>query len=345
MRSWEAIARAAERHDLLPALWPAVTGLGGQNAVPATVARRSEEHHRRNRVRNLLLRRQLVHVTRTLNGVGIEPLVLKGGTSIVQPLFPDPGARYMADLDLMLRPDQLAPAGRALTSLGYEERPWRFNDFSGPAHDSPFFMDGQPGPVELHGELGPSSVAGVLPAAAVWEQAVPSEADGTRLWLPSPTHLVLHNVLHAQVHSRGHAVGALPLRDLYTLAWIVHRHGHEVDWDEVVERLRRQGLERVLCSHLFMAQCLLGVPMPGHLKRSVGAVVHLIRVGMYAALEFPEDLERRIRLAFESEYMGHLYGPFDRRAALNGARARHAARLIWGCVRRERRAHGAGARW
>ena len=334
--SWDAVQAAAERHQLQPALWPAVRRLGAVDAVPAGARRDLEEHLRRNQVRNLLLRRQLVEAAGALNLAGIEPMALKGALALARPVFPDPGARYMDDLDLLIRADDLPRATEVLTSLGYEARPWRFNDFSGPAHDLPFFGLGRPGPVELHVELGRTTVAGVLPSAALWQRTEPLELDGCRLWAPWPAHQVLHNVLHAQVHDRAHAVGALPLRDLYSLAWTLHRFGDHLDWDEVVGRMGAGDLAPVLRDHMHMARRLLSVPVPRIVTPGTRSRLHLLRVGAYTALGFPEDVERRLRFTFAADHMGHLYGPFDGSMALSAARGRHAGRLALGLLGRAR---------
>ena len=62
----------------------------------------------------------------------------------------------------------------------------------------------------------------------------------------APTDQVLHNILHAAVQDRGHAVGALPFKQLVILTRLVRVHGAEVDWQEIRARMEAQGLGREL---------------------------------------------------------------------------------------------------
>jgi hypothetical protein len=76
------------------------------------------EHLAHGRLRAVRMRETLHVVLDALSAQHVEPLILKGAhTGSVY--FPEPATRPAADIDLSVRPDQVAAASAAMTRIGY----------------------------------------------------------------------------------------------------------------------------------------------------------------------------------------------------------------------------------
>lgn len=294
-------------------------------SCPGPAADLLAEYHRVNALRNARFRHQLIEAVEALNRAGIEPLLFKGALQLVDGTDLSPGYRGMGDLDLAVPSDSMTAAAGALEALGYgPDRTWVLLH----PHVLPMARRRVPGPIELHSELGTPRVAAVLPFASAWQAATELSFDGVKVRALSPTHQVLHSVLHASVQDLGHAVGGLPLRQLFTLAHLDRVHGSSVDWPAIRAGMHDHGLARVLKDHLWLAHRLAGMALPEGVTAGVSPRLHEARVLANFGLGWPAYLHRNLLDAFDRNYLDALYGHDDRPLQLARAWARHSAHLL-----------------
>jgi Uncharacterised nucleotidyltransferase len=297
----------------------------GRSPLPAPAAELLRDYYRENVLRNLRFRRQLIEAVHALDEAGIVPLLFKGALQLVDGTDERPGYRGMGDLDLAVPTGALASAGEALGGIGYRpDRTWVLLH----PHVLPMTKRGEPGAVELHVELGSPRTATVLPMAAAWSDSTELSFEGVQARALSPTHQVLHSVLHASVQDLGHAVAALPLRQLLTLAHLGRVHGAAVDWDAIRARMDAHGLARVFRDHVWLAHRLAGLALPAGAWGGAGERRHELRVLANFGLGWPAHVHRNLLDAFDRGYLDALYAHGDRPVKLARAWGRHAAHLL-----------------
>jgi len=204
-----------------------------------------------NAARKAALLQLLEEVTDAFTAAGIPFLVLKGG-ALETALELPPALRVMADLDLLLREQDLADAEEILRQVGLT--PTR--DAANAAllrargyHLVPYAA-ASGAAVELHRELLPRTVPFHLPAAALWEAGLTVPWRGRALRVPSPEHLYLHTAIHYGFwHTRGAAI-----RRLWDLALIAERL--PLDEARLETEARRCGALRLLGSARWELQAL-----------------------------------------------------------------------------------------
>ena len=140
-----------------------------------------------------------VEAVDALRAAGVRPVLLKGPV-IAQWLYADdPSQRAYNDTDLLVAPDDLAPAAEVLDGLGY--RPvsasgLRFRH-QVPRHARCWFRDRDRAAIDLHRTIHGTER---LDPALVWGAAVeqPETVDvlGTRMEVPGEPFRLLHLVLH-----------------------------------------------------------------------------------------------------------------------------------------------------
>jgi len=256
--NWERLFERATEEAVLPALACAVND-GLDISAPRDVSDFLTALFSLSRERNQRIWQELKTTVQLLNGVGIEPVLLKGAAYIAAGVYPDLGTRYLFDLDLLV-PE--ADAGRAFERLvenGYfYDKTDHFGQFR--HHCPPLHRASVQ--IELHHKLGLGPCLSILPATSVIEKATQVEFDGLRVHIPSPTHLVTHLVMHSQIqHSYDERIWP-PLRGVLDLFRLRCHFGSSIDWAEVEYRFRLGGQGRLLRLHLIDVRDALDVEPP-----------------------------------------------------------------------------------
>ena len=231
---WEALVPRAEAHGLAPLLRAHLRASGV--APPAGVASQLLGLAALHRRRAADQEAALGGVLAALAEVDVSPLLLKGAV-LARLIYPEPALRPMADLDLLVAPNDLDRAWRALLRLGFSESPPPPSRTAEKHRAATRESGGVMVSVELHFELLAPEGGRTDPRAA-WSSLVASaitlDVAGHSARTLGPTRF-LWNLCR---HLRAHADVFTPLR----LVWIAdvvafaERFVAEIDWPNLRER-------------------------------------------------------------------------------------------------------------
>jgi len=269
--AWESVVELASRHLVTPTLYRGLADKGLLADLPADVRDYLGAIHALNDQRNRRLLHQTVEIAAALNGVGIEPVALKGMADLCAGLYPDPGARVIGDIDLLVASNQLAAAVAALAAIGYRA--------SGPAdfaygshhHDRPLARPDDAAWVELHTEPVAPAFASLLPGDRMLCAARRVAVGGQALGLPSPREQVVHNIVHTQLADRHYWLARVPLRPLADLARLRLQNDDRIDWREILAAFDRAGHGSACRAWLITAERLFGQDLPDGVTPDLGA--------------------------------------------------------------------------
>ncbi|MDR3500186.1 MAG: nucleotidyltransferase family protein [Parvibaculum sp.] len=335
---WEALIELATQYRLTAALWSALLREGLAVSPPAalrpflpagSVAIRLENDWFFNRKRLGDLEAQARKIIAALNAAGISPMLLKGMSHVFADLYADPASRWMVDVDMLIRAEELAGAQAVMTSLGY--RP-KADDKGAPHHLAPLFLEGHWGSIELHFMPLLPPADGALPAADAWRDAVAVEKDGLSYFHLSPDHLLLHNVIGGQVSDWGYATLTPPLRSLSDFVALARKHGAAIDWARMEAMAEAAGYRGHFEAHLIQAERLFGLVRAGARPYSLAARAHWLLCA--AAARWPWPVRRlavtlkEFRYAYSAESLSHLGLWQGGNEGLARARARLFARHL-----------------
>ena len=252
--AWELLVAVGSAHHVLAAFAAAIADL--------QLAPRLEQELRDflatllhwNGVRNQAMRQQLGEVVTSLNGIGVEPVLLKGAIRLVDGLYPDPGWRMMGDLDLLVPRARRVEALAALQQAGYATAAaYRHIEptYECHHHCPPMVRPDRPAPVELHDELFVTRrQRRLLPGATMLAAATPMPVDGGRARLPTAEHQLVHLIGHCQIADRGYLCGSIRLRDRLEAAALVRRAGAAFDAAALDRRFAAAGYRPHVVSFL-----------------------------------------------------------------------------------------------
>lgn len=193
------LAGAFERHPELA------------EAVPRDLVIFFDEMRAANVRRNESIRAELVAIGAILTAAGIRGVALKGGAELLAPVFPEPGFRFLSDVDILVPEVKLDAAVTALRASGALTGDIEATDIPAEHHYWPLYRNDWSVPLELHVNLGGGDIGRILPAKEILRDAV--EVNNIGLGVPAPAHRMAHGVIHGQVKSGNQDAGRLSLRD------------------------------------------------------------------------------------------------------------------------------------
>lgn len=330
---WPELLAVADEHKLLSALWSALRR-GGIPELPPSLAADPRaplallsNRHAENRRRTTDLRAQLSRILDTLEIAGVDAIPIKGSHTLVADLLPDPAAREMIDLDVLVPSSLATEAETALARIGYVPMP-SDPDAEPTDHQLPALgLPGRVGSIELHVEPMVARRRALLGAAEVRERARSVVADHRmERRLPDPTTAATLLIGHAQLQEDGARMLHLPMRALHDLHELGPAFRSSVDWDEVDRRFRRLGPEgRVaLAGFAAAADAYLGIGLDvgrrggrAWLRTAEAANDHRSGADRFRQVLY-------LPIALRPERMARLHGA-DHGWALWGARLAHVA--------------------
>ena len=189
---WERVQALALGHGVLPWVRRHLTDLG---ALPLAAQDGFARLHAGIVARSARLVQELGQIVAALDGAGVECLVYKGPAQAAQ-VFGDALARSFQDLDLLVRPGDLARARQVLLAAGYR----RLHPETGGTPqavlrrsecDESFVHTQRDVPVELHWSVVPPYFSVPLGTDSLFNGRVPVALGGYQVLAPQVPDLLL----------------------------------------------------------------------------------------------------------------------------------------------------------
>ncbi len=222
--------------------------------------------HQANIERNLEMKAGLEELLGAMQGEGIEAVLLKGGATFCDDLYADPGARVMADLDILVQAQAVERSRQIMVDLGYLEVENPGREPEGLAtderhhHINCHVKPGTPVAVEIHYKVAYSQAGRVCPVDIVWPRRRGTHLGAIATNVLCPHDRLLHNAVHALVSEGDYIRSQVSLRQLAEFAALVERYGDEIDWDSWQRDGQRQRVGTELSVYRALAQQIMGAP-------------------------------------------------------------------------------------
>jgi hypothetical protein len=264
---WHRLTVLAQRQNVAPLLYSRLKQSGV--TVPSPVAERLHLLYLASTTRNLRLFHELGGILRALRAAGLAVIPLKGAC-LAEAVYGNVALRPMSDVDLLVKPGELARALDALGAFGYVAA--RAIDIETERHASRHLPPlSKPGgvTVELHWTIvkpGRSVRFGDSDLDAVWSRATPATIAGVPVHMLSPVDLLWHLCLHASVQHHFDEIG---LRGFWDIALVIRRYGDVIDWEQFLQRVNRSGSANGVHLALQLSEEWTGVAVPSSVMRSL----------------------------------------------------------------------------
>jgi hypothetical protein len=252
---WGSLVHLAAFHRVAPLLDRSLRE-GCPPAVPAAVRADLAAYVRSLSSRSLLLTGELVRLLKQLEAQGVLAIPFKG-PALACLLYGDPALRHFDDLDILVRRQDFSAAKSVILSLGYQPKEqYVYHESFMLARGSTELV------VELHWDIMPEDFPLRLDLEGIWERRASLPLGGAQAATLSPEDLLLFLCLHGSRHQW------LRLQWLCDVAQLIRRYP-SLDWEKVMEQARIAGGRRMLFLGIYLANDILGAPLPPEIEQKV----------------------------------------------------------------------------
>lgn len=266
---WEKVLRLSGTHLVTPQLRWALREQALFSELPADVAEYLDAVYILNLEKNQQCKDQLAHCVGVMNNAGVRPVLLKGAAVIAAGLYPTPGERMISDLDILIPSGSLTLILEKLTESGYEPYVEAGMELPNPIgferqdhHYAPLVSKDWPVAIELHVHPVHLPFDKLLSSEEVFEEATRLCWRGKDCLLPSPTHLIVHNLIHSFIVDTQLAFHRLSIRQLLEFVLLSKFYCNQIDWQAVFNRLELHGYGRSLRQYVALANACLEFKIP-----------------------------------------------------------------------------------
>lgn len=232
--------------------------------VPEAVRDWAEGAAELGRLRVEAQRAEAMALARLMEAGGIRAVLLKGTAAVFDQLYPDPGARYSGDIDVLVPADRLDQARALLQAEGFAPIQGPYAMTAWAKHLPRLAHPARRFGVELHQNLVETAFQPALPSPAILARArAMPVGDGLEVWLPAPEDRLVHCLAHL-MDDRRQSPSPLP-RQMLELRLLAERS--PPNWPAVAARFRSAGIHAELLDTLATAEALVGLAWPRCFQR------------------------------------------------------------------------------
>jgi hypothetical protein len=259
---WQKVIRMAMRHRVLPILYQQ---LGSGDGVPDSVREKLRDLYSSNAARNMARSAELMNLLRTFDSHGLSVMCFRGPV-LAETLYGDIALRQFSDLDLLVRPNDVASVSKILAATGYDPH-FRLNERQQQAlirfrTERGFIRSADRLAVDVHWRLLPMPFA-FEDDDVLWSRSVRTAIQGVELPTLDDEDMVLFLCIHGAKH------GWDQLALLCDLAEMTCARP-KLKWEEILRRARKAGKQRMVVVGLLLINELFAVSVPDAVRTAGG---------------------------------------------------------------------------
>ncbi len=264
-RAWQNLLDVARHNGLLAKLAAIADEPSILSQIPAKARTHLEEAHLFATHHQTTIRFEVNRLMHALSHFEAPIVLLKGGAYLVADLPPARG-RFMSDLDIMVPKDKIVSIEEALLAAGWERAKLTDYDdhyFRDWMHEIPLIWHPKRRvAIDIHHTIVPVTSRYRPNTEALFSAAVPLEDP--RLKVLCPADMVLHSAVH--LFSEEYFLALRDLADLHDL--LTYFGKTEGFWDDLLDRSRLHGLDRILYYLLRYTRRLFGTLIPDYVEKA-----------------------------------------------------------------------------
>jgi len=255
---WNNILEFAKNHGVAPLLFQTLTSGNFLNLLAIPVQQQLREEFMQGIARNLKVFYELEQVLRKLHALEIPVIVLKG-VHLAGKIYQHPALRLFNDVDIMVPFDHLQHVKNLLMAEGYRPpQDFAITEWSKHTQHLPPFSKPQALIIEVHWTICKPESPFTVDVAGLWQRSQPLNINNAAARCLSIEDLFLHLCIHTSFH-HGFNIGLKAFCDIMEIS---NNFGHQINWDELLERARRWKVQHCVYLTLRLAQELLKVTVP-----------------------------------------------------------------------------------
>jgi len=250
---WERVQNISLQHCVTQLLYRSLK-TSCESAVPAETMKRLRAAYEYGAQRNLALAADLKKILRAMSAREISCVPFKGPT-LACDIYTNLALRLFGDLDILVRPRDIAKAVRVLNEFGYEHeyqlRPAEEAAYIRFEHAFHFVHRTNGRVVELHWRLSHRDLSFEIDGRGLWSRLKTETFLGMTIQSLDDSDLLLYLCMHGTKHAWDR------LEWICSISETINRAAH-LNWDAIAIRARKMGGLRMYSLALRLAADVLG---------------------------------------------------------------------------------------
>ncbi|MFH1776553.1 MAG: nucleotidyltransferase family protein [Candidatus Omnitrophota bacterium] len=264
---WNCFVKTARSDNITSLLYQEITRSSCDKIkIPPHIQKILKEDYVNTTTRNLIILQELNRVLGNFTDKRISVIVLKGA-ALLENVYQDIGLRNLADIDLLIRKEQLPGIIQTLEQLGYTT-PFNWVDYKAVTNSrylNSIYYVRPKGKISvilhLHWHIinttVPAYTYGDIDVERFWQGAEPATIANCRTKVLSPHHLIIHLSEHLLKHSYH------PFILFCDLAQAISSYlNNRLDWETLICQSREMGLQRPVYYALYFTRRFLKIDIP-----------------------------------------------------------------------------------
>ncbi|MCH7566023.1 MAG: nucleotidyltransferase family protein [Gemmatimonadetes bacterium] len=263
VETWRELVDRAAWHGVAPLLYHRL-GLIENLVIPPEQFARLRDLYVHCLLMNRVILEQLSEIVRETTGAGCSVLFLKGAY-LAHCVYEEAALRPTGDIDLLAPAHDAERVQRLLKTLGYRYAAGtEAIDYSRLHHLRPVSRVDSVN-IEVHHDLAPTGAPFVHDIVGLWGRSTRTRVGDLDLPHPAPDDLLLHVCTHAAYNDEFR----LGLAAVCDIDAVVHRLGHQLDWERLIQTANSDGRSHFVYAALRLAQVLLETPISENVVASL----------------------------------------------------------------------------
>lgn len=258
--AWGHIAHTARMLGLGALLYSRCGDHGVREQIPAHVLRSLKDDYFFGQARNMKVYAELKKVLAAFATQGVPVMVLKGA-ALAELIYRHIGLRSMADIDLLVKREDLGRAAAILEEIGfladehYRSKQWYRERHH---HLAPYLAPDRSVSVEIHWHVIERTAPADFPIDECWTRPTAVQIAAMPCYRLSAAHFLFHVAFHLSAGNQFLS----QLRGVCDVAEIVRNFRREIDWQELLRVTGLARSNRHLYIVLRLASELFGASVP-----------------------------------------------------------------------------------
>ena len=267
--NWDYILETSIRHGVSPLLYHGLNQVSEivelDNLVPARIMEALQKLYRGNRSRNRRLYRVIADMSKAFQQVGIQALGLKD-VQLAREVYPDIGLRPIADIDILIHPEDYSKAATCMGDLGFIPLPssnipytlkYAWGQHFRRLTDE-VWIDLQWNVIQREWDTYQEGNFD-FEIDRMWRGARPMTIEDCQILVPKPEDMLFHLCLHLE----GHAYAELIL--FCDIAELLRYYADRLDWKYFASIAKKYGAESSVYYVLLFVHHLFEASLPARL--------------------------------------------------------------------------------
>tara|TARA_B100001564_G_scaffold333220_1_gene320720 strand:- start:2776 stop:3786 length:1011 start_codon:yes stop_codon:yes gene_type:complete len=222
--NYENFIKISSSHLMLPAIYSIMKREDFLKYIPKDLNMFLKEIYRMNKERNVVLKKEILEISKFLNEHDIKYTLIKGSSMIMKNIFIDIGERMVGDIDILINEDQADKVINLLNKKGYFNeylyKFWDSNVYPNFINKKRFFS------LDIHKNLLPKKYKNLISSSEALERSI-NLANGVKVL--NNYHEINYLIYNYQLCDFGYLRANYSIKKLYDIQRLSTNNKTEID--------------------------------------------------------------------------------------------------------------------